>query len=252
MKDEQVIDIHPTEQDKSHIYGIVERHHAKLYDPQKVKELGVIDRVSNLVCAIHCLDSVAYRMLGEVEELFEAAGSKNHIVKKHLADMHKAYEKFQSFFRGYQSPEAQKEMAREIDNLFHQMFRWCELPENWQYGDKQKTERPTQPMIIIDEGDREIRLSTEILKSQILEGPTEDYCVVRYETKTKDREAVGYGLSKADAQVIAKRASANEEGDAYHILAIVREQTEKRIEYIPVKAYRKGDTVGSYRKVFKK
>lgn len=252
MNKEEVIELNPTDADVAKVNEIVRRSHKQGLDVKMAEELGVFRRISFLTCAISTLNYTAFRLYTEVDNLFDSVGSNRHEVKRELDAVYKAFDRFIKFFRGYQSMEGFNEMKEETERFYHQFMRWCNLPEEWNLGDKQLTEPETDPLILISNEDKDLRFYRSIIDSEDLSEENVEYCVTKYNPATSTQETIeDKGLDKSYAQMVAKRYSANDPDGIYTASKLVTK--EQRItEIYPLKAYGKGKLVGSYKKVFSK
>lgn len=251
MEKEEIIELHVTDSDIAKIRELVAKNHKRGLDVNMAEELGVFRRISFLTCAVTTLYTTGYRILTSVNNLFEVAGANRHEVKRELKAMFDAYERFAKFFGGYQTDNGKKEMSEEVRNFYHQYMKWCNLPEEWAVGDKQMTEPETDPLILIEKEDKDLRFYRSILEAEDLSEEEVEYCVTKYNPETSTQETVeDKGLDKSYAQMVAKRYSANDPDGIYTASKLVTK--EKRItEIYPLKAYENGELVGSYRKTFK-
>lgn len=132
-----------------------------------------------------------------------------------------------------------------MENLYHRIMNWAELPEEWQLGNKQR--------IDIDAGGSAIRIKSEsdtnvtVFREASLNHETiessEKWGVLRYDPKKEIQKTVHVDMDKASALMTAKRMSADEPNDIF-TAAIIRDITERRTDVIPFKAFRNNETVG--------
>ena len=251
MNKEEVIEMKPTEADVTKVKALIRQNHSQGLDTKRAEELGIFRRISFLTCAASTLFHTSYCITQQIQDLFELAGSKRHEVKRELDAMQKAYDRFVKFFRGYQTSDGLKEMNEDVEQFYHQYMRWCNLPEQWELGDNQLTEPETDPLILIDKADKELRFYRSVLEAEDLTEEEVEYCVTKYNPATSTQEKVeDKGLDKSYAQMVAKRYSANDPDGIYTASKLVTK--EQRItEIYPLKAYENGELVGSYRKVIK-
>lgn len=250
MKNEKVINNTPSPGDIKKVMSLIRQHGAGALDTRKAEELGLFSRISFLVCAMHCLYTTAFRLQGEVDNLFDVAGARRHAVKMELENLAKAYDRFFRFFRDYQTMNGVREMNQESEEFYHQFMRWCKLPEAWTLGDPQQTELETTPMVTVSMPDRDINFYTTVIDTESLEEPDETYCVTRYDSKARTQETMEDDIDKASAQMVAKRMSANDPESVYTATKLVT-KTERRTEAIPLKVFVEGNLAGSYRDVIK-
>ncbi len=251
MNKEEVIGLGVTDSDIAKVKELIIKNHKHGLNVEEAEEYGVFRRISFLTCAITTLYTTGYRILTNVNNLFEIVGANRHEVKRELKAMFDAYERFAKFFGVYQTVDGKKEMNEEISRFYHQYMRWCNLPEEWALGDAQLTEPETDPLILIDKADKELRFYRSVLEAEDLTEEEVEYCVTKYNAATSSQEKVeDKGLDKSYAQMVAKRYSANDPDNIYTASKLVTK--EQRItEIYPLKAYEKGELVGSYRKIIK-
>ena len=251
MTNEEIIELRVTDSDTAKVRELVLRNHKQGLDVDRAAELGLFQRISFLTCAVTTLYTTGYRLISNISNLFELAGANRHEVKRELKHMFDAYERFAKFFRGYQTSEGKQEMGEEVSQFYHQYLRWCNLPEEWALGDKQMTDPETDPLILIDKVDKELRFYRSILEAEDLSEEKVEYCVTKYNPETSTQETVeDKGLDKSYAQMVAKRYSANDPEGIYTASKLVTKD-QRITEIYPLKAYENGELVGSYRKVFK-
>ena len=251
MTNEEIIELHLTDDDTAKVRELVLRNHKQGLDVDRAAELGLFSRISFLTCAVTTLYTTGYRLFGKIDNLFELAGANRHEVKRELRAMHDAFERFTKFFRSYQTSQGLQDMNDDTEQFYHQFLRWCNIPEEWALGDKQMTEPETDPLILIDKVDKELRFYRSILEAEDLSEEKIEYCVTKYNPATSTQENIeNKGLDKSTVGMVAKRYSANDPDGIYTASKLVTK--EKRItEIYPLKAYENGELVGSYRKTFK-
>lgn len=251
MTNEEIIELRVTDSDTAKVRELVLRNHKQGLDVDRAAELGLFQRISFLTCAVTTLYTTGYRLISNISNLFELAGANRYEVKRELKAMFDAYERFSKFFRGYQTSEGKQEMGEEVSQFYHQYLRWCNLPEEWALGDKQMTEPETDPLILIDKVDKELRFYRSILEAEDLSEEEVEYCVTKYNPETSTQETVeDKGLDKSYAQMVAKRYSANDPDGIYTASKLVT-KNQRITEIYPLKAYENGELIGSYRKVIK-
>lgn len=250
MKNEQVINNTPSPADVKKVMSLIRQHGVGALDTKKAEELGLFSRISFLVCAMHCLYTTAFRLQGEVDNLFDAAGARRHAIKMELENLAKAYDRFFRFFREFQTMDGVREMNEESEEFYHQFMRWCKLPELWALGDPQEVPTETDPMVRVSLPDKDLNFYTTVIDTESIEEPEESYCVTKYDRKARSQETVEDNVDKAYAQMVAKRMSANDP-DAVYTATKVVEKTERRTIAIPLKVFIGGEMAGSYREIIK-
>ncbi len=255
MKNELHIPLHRAI-DKEAIHKRIQHVGVKGLDIDKAEELGLMSRISNLLCAMHCLTIASNNIYGEVNALFDLARIKKHEIKRACQEFQQAYDRWYKFWREYQTVAGVQEMNREAEDLVEQYMRWAGLPVRWQLGDPQDAPRDTEPLIEIDRDDRIWRLYRDVAESEPIEDDEterEEWAVFSSE-RPEGKEAmtcVERGIGKADVQMVAKRMSA---ADPDHLYTANRLQVVKecRLEAIPVKAFLGGQVIGSVKSVIVK
>lgn len=250
MKREIVTPIHRAI-DKEAIRNGIRHVGVKGLDIAKAEELGIMSRISNLLCAMHCLTMTAHRIYGEVDYWFGVAGVKKHEIKRACVEFENAYDRWFKFWRGYQTVDGILEMNSQMEDLLEQYMRWSQIPVRWNPGDKQDAYSEREPMIEIDKGDKIMRVYRDIVESELVD-VVEEWAVMRADTTEgkSTMTCVERGMDKASAQMSAKRASANEHGRLY-TASKFETITEKRLEVIPIKAFQNGEMIGDIKSVIK-
>ena len=249
MKYERVIN-NDGSRHEGKVIRLVRQNHTPGLDLEKAKELGLFTRISNLVCAIHALNMTACRIKGEVDNLFDMAGARRHEIKRELENIDRAFDRFVEFFRGYQTIDGVHDMNDEAEILYHQYMRWCQLPEHWALGDKQYTGAETEPLVTVECDNVDVNFYVSEIDHEDIEDPVEDYCVTKYDRKTRLQETAEDSVDKASAQMVAKRMSVNDPENMYTVSKLTT--YTRRITYAtPMKVFVNGNMVGSYREVLK-
>lgn len=228
-----------------HVREVVSSAGIRGLSTEAAQELGVFDRISYLICTMHACICAAYRVYGSVDVLLTEMGGRRHEIKRACNDFEKAVDRFMDFWRlgGYQTKEGAKEMGWEIENLYHQVMRWAQIPEEWSAGDPQHTKDVTDAVISAEINDKILRFHRTEVESEIISDVDEDWCVTVLDTKTKMQKTVEEHMDKASAQMVAKRISKDDPKNIY-TASMMQTFTEKRTECCPVKAYMNGDVIG--------
>lgn len=244
--------------DKEAIRKRIQHVGVKGLDIDKAEELGLMSRISNLLCAMHCLTMASNNIYGEVNALFDLARIKKHEIKRACQEFQQAYDRWYKFWREYQTVGGVQEMNREAEDLVEQYMRWAGLPVRWELGQPQDAPRDTEPLIEIDrdEDDRIWRVYRDVAESEPIEDDEterEEWAVFSSE-RPEGKETmtcVERGIGKADVQMVAKRMSAADPDRLYtaNRLQVVK---ERRLEVIPVKAFLGGQAIGSVKSVLVK
>ncbi len=257
MKNELHIPIHRAI-DKEAIRKRIQHVGVKGLDIDKAEELGLVSRISNLLCAMHCLTMASNNIYGEVNYLFDLARIKKHEIKRACQEFQQAYDRWYMFWREYQTVDGMQEMNREAEDLVEQYMRWAGLPVRWELGDPQDAPRDTEPLIEIDrdEDDRIWRLYRDVAESEPIEDDEterDEWAVFSSDLHdgVNTMTCVERGIGKADVQMVAKRMSAADPDRLYtaNRLQVVK---ERRLEVIPVKAFLGGQVIGSVKSVLVK
>lgn len=215
-------------------------------DFDKARELGVFERIGNLLTACHATILAAYSIYGHVDYLMDELQGKRNEIAREMNMFNKSFERFIKFWTSYYTKGCcEEEVMHEMENLYHRVMNWAELPEEWQLGDKQR--------IDIDAGDSAIRIKSKsdtnvtVFREASLNHETvessESWGVLRYDPKKEIQKTVHVDMDKASALMTAKRMSADEPNDIF-TAAIIRDITERRTDVIPFKAFRNNETVG--------
>jgi hypothetical protein len=215
-------------------------------DFDKARELGVFKRIGNLLTACHATVLAAYSIYGHVDYLMDELQGRRNEIAREMNMFDKSFERFIKFWTSYYTKGCcEEEVMHEMENLYHRIMNWAELPEEWQLGDKQR--------IDIDAGGSAIRIKSEsdtnvtVFREASLNHETiessEKWGVLRYDPKKEIQKTVHVDMDKASALMTAKRMSADEPNDIF-TAAIIRDITERRTDVIPFKAFRNNETVG--------
>lgn len=254
MNNEIVIPIHRAI-DKEAVLGCMKSLGIKGLDFEKAEELGVISRISNLLCAMHALSTVECDIMAEAEHLFDVCRMNKHELKKACSDFHKAYDRWFSFWRKYQTVDGVLEMNKESADLREQYMRWLQIPVHWELGQPQEIHSEKEPLIEIDGGEKIWRIYRDVGDSEIVGDIEEEWAVMRSKQKafegSKEMICVERGLDKSSAQMCAKRMSSNDH-DMLYTASRLDSLTEKRVEVVPFKAYFNGELIGDIKSVIKK
>ena len=251
MENELIVPIHRAI-DREHILGRMRQAGPKGLDFDKAEEMGVISRISNLLCAMHLLTMAAHTLFGEVEVWFDACNANRHEIKKACQDFGKAYDRWFKFWRGYQTVDGVLEMNSETADLVEQFMRWSQLPVRWEVGQPQDAPREHEPMIEIDREDRIWRVYRDVAENDTTADEQEEWAVMRSDQPNgrSTMTCVERGMDRSSAQMSAKRMSANDPGRLY-TASKLESIVEKRLEVIPYKAFLDGDMIGDVKSVIK-
>lgn len=220
-------------------------------DADKAKELGLWNRISYLLCAAHSSIMAAYRIYGGVDYLMSELGAKRNQIAKEMNTFEKSVDRFVSFWTGYYAKgDAAKEMNEEVESLYHKIMDWAQLPEYWQLGDNQHTDSKEFALRVQRNGERDLFFHKSVLESEIVEEPTESWCVTKYDDVTKQQTTVEVNMDKASAMMVAKRLS-SQDTESIYTASMVTEFVERRTEVTPYKCYKNNETIGKLKKLVK-
>lgn len=223
-------------------------------DFDKARELGVFQRIGNLLTVVHATILAAYSIYGSVDFLMDELHGKRNEISREMNRFDKSFETFIKFWTSYYSKGCNdKEVMHEMENLSHHIMEWAELPEEWQLGEEQRTpiEVGENAIRIKSDSDtnvcvfRQASLDTEVISSE------EKWGVLRYEPIKETQTSIHTDMDKASALMAAKRLSADDTKNIY-TAAIIRDVTERRTDVIPFKAFRNNETVGKLIRTEKK
>lgn len=253
MKDEIVIELNNANEIAKDVAKVIKKAGVYGLSQEKAKELGFFDRIANLLALLAVTTNATDRVFGMLDHMLTDYGVKKHEIKRNCTAISQAYNKFLSTWEvnNYFAPDAKKDFNADTEELYHLLMRWAKLPEVWDLGDKQKVESDDGVLFRIELDDRYLNMYSAIISSEQLEEPVEEWCVTKYDHRTKKQHTVHTGMTKADAQMVAKRLSA-EDAEGIYTASILRASVVKNIEVVPMKAYRGNELVGDVRKVLKK
>ena len=221
-------------------------------DIEKAQELGAIDRISYMLCLMHACVSAAYRVFGQVDLMLNMLHGRKHLISRTCNQFEKDFTSFLNFWRqqGFQTKDGTLEMNTETELLYHQVMRWAQLPERWELGDPQHVEDDCDVLVKVDLPDRELKFHRTTVDCEPLSDVTDEWCVTKFDIKTKKQETVFQNMDKASAKMCAKRMS-NDDAENIYTASILRTYEERRIEAMPMAAYQGGSEVGRIGKEFK-
>lgn len=221
-------------------------------DTEKAKELGLFTRISNLLCASHASIMAAYRIYGGAASLISEYGARKNVIAKAMNDYEKAFMKFVSFWTDYYaSGNAGMEVNEEMENLYHRIMEWAQLPEQWELGEEQRVESEVETAIKVKtDGEKTLFFYRTPLETETVGEVKESWCVTKYDEKTYKQTTVNTEMDKASAIMIAKRMSA-EDPESIYTANVVQEMTEKKTVLVPFKAFQANNTIGSLTKIIR-
>lgn len=215
-------------------------------DIEKATELGVFQRIANLLCVTHASVIAAYRIYGGVDYLIDQLNARKNEIAHEMNMFDKAFERFVKFWTGYYAHgKSEREVSYETERLYHKIMEWMQMPETWQLGEEQRTKSLREGCIRIDlpDDDKVITFYKTELNHELVGEPNETWGVFCYDPKTNTQTSVNTDMDKASALMVAKRLSA-EKPDNIYSASIIRDLVEKRTEVMPFKAFKANETVG--------
>lgn len=215
-------------------------------DIEKATELGVFQRIANLLCVTHASVIAAYRIYGGVDCLIDQLNARKNEIAHEMNMFDKAFERFVKFWTGYYAHgKSGREVNYETERLYHKIMEWMQIPETWQLGEEQRTKSLREGCIRIDlpDDDKVITFYKTELNHELVGEPKETWGVFCYDPKTNTQTSVNTDMDKASALMVAKRLSA-ENPDNIYSASIIRDLVEKRTEVMPFKAFKANETVG--------
>lgn len=230
----------------------VQRVGVRGMDIEKAKELGFFTRISNLLCASHASVMAAYRIYGNAASLISELGTRKTEIAKAMNDYEKAFMRFVSFWTDYYaSGQAGVEVNEEMENLYHCIMDWSQLPEQWSLGDAQRKEEDADIAIKVkEENGKVLFFHKTVLETSIEDDISESWCVTKFNERICKQETVNTDMDKASAMMIAKRLS-SEDPDNIYTASVIQEMTEKKVIAVPFKTYKNNHTIGSLTKIIK-
>lgn len=219
----------------------------------KAKELGVFQRIGNLLSVMHATLSASNMIYGHASSLMDDLHGRRNEIAREMNMFEKSYERFLNFWTNYYANGSSgKEVRHETENLYHRIMDWAQIPESWQLGEPQRTSSyDTSVAIRIDSREdnrvytfRSCSLNHNTLKEE------ETWGVLQYDTQSDKQVVVHSDVDKSSALMIAKRMSADDNSKIY-TAAIIRDVTESRTEVSPFKSFRAGIMIGNVMNVEK-
>lgn len=216
----------------------------------KAKEMGVFERIANLLCACHASVMAAYRIYGGVDYLLCQLGADRHEIAREMKCFERAHERFCRFWGAYYaSGKSSADANLEIEALYHNIMSWAQLPEEWQIGDGQRTDSVADIAIRFYLDDRQYTFRDASI-SQDVKDVKESWCVLKYDIREARQTIAEKGMDKASALMVARRMSDGDRENVY-TAAIVRDVVESRTDVKPFKAFMANGTIGKITKFVK-
>ena len=213
-------------------------------DYEKAQELGVFQRIANLLCVIHSTIMAAYRVYGGIDYLIEQINARKNEISREMNIFDKSFDRFINFWTKYYSSSANgREVTYETERLYHKIMDWMQMPESWQLGEKQRLERKNANIkVLMPDGKLLYFFKTETNKNTE-ETQDETWCVCRYDKDKCNQIVVNDNMDKASALMVAKRLSDDDKENLY-LACIVRDVVDTHTDIIPFKVFRNNDVVG--------
>ena len=168
-----------------------------------------------------------------------------------MSSFYAACDKFFRFWSEYYT-EKYDGVAAQADTelLERHIMDWMQIPMSWQFGEPQNVDDDRELAIKVEDDETLLFSKTSVHEDESDTQVKETYAVLSYDRQTKKQTAVHTELSKADANMIAKRLSADNPNVIY-TSAIVKDVREHRIDVIPFKVFRNAETIGKITKYSK-
>ena len=249
MKNEEIIEIYGAAEIADDVQKRIKTTGIRGLDFEKAKELGVFNRIGNLLCVMHSTVMAAYRAYGGIDYIIDQMFARRNEISREMNIFEKAFDRFTRFWTNYYtSTYSYRDTAFEIDRLYYQIMRWMQIPDAWQLGDPQHTTDDTELNIKITTDDKTFTFRKAELDNEIVESE-ESWAVLKYDYSCNKQKSVYMDMDKASAIMIAKRLS-DEDKENVYTAAIIREVVEKRTEVTPFKAFKNNETIGKVTKTF--
>lgn len=222
-------------------------------DINKAKEMGVFNRISNLLCATHASIAAAYRIYSGVQYIMnDVLRARKNEIAHEMNLYERAYDRFIRFWTSYYANGvAGVEINNDTEALYHQIMQWAQIPETWQLGDKQRIEDKADTLIkVMKNDDVDLTFHKTTVDEELLTEIKESWCVTKYDVKERKQTSVNTNMDKASALMVAKRLS-NEDKENIYTASLVQDIEERRTDVIPFKAFKADETIGTIRKAYK-
>lgn len=253
MNEEYIMQLASAEKLTKNVSGIVRVTGIKDLNMESATKLGFYDRIGNLIALMTTAVAAADMVYDNINYLLMEFGHKKHEIKKNCTDYEKAFNRFYNFWmrEEYLDKSQQPEIEQDCEELYHMLMRWGRLPENWQLGDEQRIDVDTDVLIKVDAGDRFINFRHSIDMREDIEAPDERWCVTRVNRADETQFVIYDRMSKADANMVAKRMSA-EDADNYYTASVIKTSVQRITETTPMRIYLNNENVGDVKQFFKK
>lgn len=213
-------------------------------DIDKAKELGVFQRIANLLCVTHASIMAAYRIYGGVDYLIDQLNARKNEIAKEMNMFDKSFERFVRFWTDYYAHgKSGKEVLVETERLYRKIMEWMEIPENWQLGEEQRTKPEEYTGIQLTMPDKRILTLRKASINEDITIKNEKWGVLCYDPKANKQTSVYTDMDKASAMMVAKRLS-KENKDCIYTASIIRDVEETKTEVVPYRTYMDNETIG--------
>ena len=213
-------------------------------------ELGVFERIANLLSATHSTILAAYIIYGWVDYIFSDLGARKNEIAQEMNNFEKAVKKHLGFWSSFYNNKHKdtNDVGFQAERLATMIMRWMELPETWEVGGEQRTHPDISTAIRIhlqDDVYTVHRSSTD----KSVEITEETWAVLKFDPATNKQNSIHTNMDKASAMMVAKRLSA-EDTESIYTVGLVQGIVEKRLDVTPVKAFKNNETIGKITKQF--
>ena len=252
MRKNQVVEIVGGVEVADDIQQRIKKTGVRNLDFEKAKELGVFQRMSYLLCASHATILAAYRIYGGMDYMMSCLNADKNEIRREMNRFEKAFDRFLAFWTDYYSKGVTKqEVLNAMETLYYNIMEWMQLPDNWDLGEEQRLELPTENAITFTLTDN-LQVYTfrpASVNSQVEES-SESWAVLKFDFKTSKQVVVEDKMDKASALMSAKRMSANDVENIYTAAQVI-DLVERRTDITPFKSFRANETIGKITKTLK-
>lgn len=223
----------------------VRKVHVKGLNYDKAKELGVFNRVNNLLCVIHKSICAAYEIFGEVDYIMEQLHARKNEIAMEMNAFERAFDRFFAFFSSYYKKNKDHlGISQEAITLSKKLLQWSELPEKWQVGDKQFVDAlPKEDSIRVKLNDNQSFTFFTASKDVNIAHNNETHGVLCYNPNTGEQKSVHTDMDKASALMVAKRLSNENKENLYSVVSI-SDVVERRTDIKPLEVFVNNEKVG--------
>lgn len=216
-------------------------------DFQKAKELGVFERISNVLCAVHATVVAAFRIYGDIDYMISEYGGRKNEIARAMNEYEKSFDKFFRFWTEfYASKDSSMDMIEDSESLYHRIMEWADLPETWELGGEQRLKRKNFAIKIETDGDV-LYFHKGVAESEPIGDVDESWCVTKFDRMEHKQTTIHTDMDKASALMAAKRLSADDTKNIY-TASILRKAVERKETIIPFKAFKANQTIGKIKK----